>query len=169
MATGRLPFKGDTSAAIFDSVLHKSPVPAVRLNQEVPADLEHLINRAIEKDRHLRYQHASDMRAELQRLAAEKGSLLTARTARLARFFITPGVSRVFTREYLVSKFLTCVPQSATSDRQFRLLKKFCKPGSNRRPGKVLVLRPLTALHQVQTKIIFREHPHQCFSQLFSK
>ncbi len=74
MATGRLPFKGDTSAAIFDSILHKSPVPAVRLNEEVPLDLEHIINRAIEKDRNLRYQHASDMRAELQRLKRDTDS-----------------------------------------------------------------------------------------------
>jgi serine/threonine protein kinase/tetratricopeptide (TPR) repeat protein len=74
MATGRLPFKGDTSAAIFDSILHKSPVPAVRLNDEVPADLEHIISRAIEKDRNLRYQHASELRAELQRLKRDTDS-----------------------------------------------------------------------------------------------
>src|SRR5579863_449197 len=74
MATGRLPFKGDTSAAIFDSILHKSPTPAVRLNEEVPADLEHIIDRAIEKDRNLRDQHASDMRAELQRLKRDTDS-----------------------------------------------------------------------------------------------
>jgi eukaryotic-like serine/threonine-protein kinase len=74
MATGRLPFKGDTSAAIFDSILHKSPIPAVRLNGETPAELEHIINRAIEKDRNLRYQHASDMRAELQRLRRDTDS-----------------------------------------------------------------------------------------------
>jgi eukaryotic-like serine/threonine-protein kinase len=74
MATGRLPFKGDTSAAIFDSILHKSPVSAVRLNEEVSTDLEHIINRAIEKDRNLRYQHASDMRAELQRLKRDSDS-----------------------------------------------------------------------------------------------
>jgi eukaryotic-like serine/threonine-protein kinase len=74
MATGRLPFKGDTSAAIFDSILHKAPTPAVRLNDETPADLEHIISRAIEKDRNLRYQHASDMRAELQRLKRDTDS-----------------------------------------------------------------------------------------------
>src|SRR5262249_11842093 len=74
MATGRLPFKGDTSAAIFDSTLHKPPTPAVRLNDETPADLEHIINRAIEKDRNLRYQHASDMRAALQRLKRDTDS-----------------------------------------------------------------------------------------------
>ena len=74
MATGRLPFKGNTSAAIFDSILHKSPVPAVRLNDKVPTDLEHIINRALEKDRDLRYQHASDMRAEVQRLKRDTDS-----------------------------------------------------------------------------------------------
>jgi serine/threonine protein kinase/Tfp pilus assembly protein PilF len=68
MSTGFLPFKGDSSGAIFDAILHKIPVEAVRLNSEISADFEHIINRALEKDRNLRYQHASDMRAELQRL-----------------------------------------------------------------------------------------------------
>ncbi|HKW57829.1 MAG TPA: protein kinase [Candidatus Acidoferrum sp.] len=68
MATGFLPFKGDSSGAIFDAILHRIPVEMVRLNTEVPTELEHIIGRALEKDRNLRYQHASDMRAELQRL-----------------------------------------------------------------------------------------------------
>jgi serine/threonine protein kinase len=84
MATGRLPFKGDTSAAIFDSILHKAPIPAVRLNDDVPADLEHIINRAIEKDRNLRYQHASDMSAELQRLKRDTDSGRSAVVASVA-------------------------------------------------------------------------------------
>lgn len=68
MATGALPFRGESSGLIFDSILNRSPVPPVRLNPELPPKLEDIINRALEKDRDLRYQHASDMRAELQRL-----------------------------------------------------------------------------------------------------
>jgi serine/threonine protein kinase len=74
MATGFLPFGGDSSGAIFDSILHKIPVEMVRLNSEVPPELEHIIGRALEKDRNLRYQHASDMRAELQRLKRQTDS-----------------------------------------------------------------------------------------------
>jgi eukaryotic-like serine/threonine-protein kinase len=68
MATGTLPFRGDTSGVIFDAILNREPVGPVRLNPDLPAKLEEIINRAMEKDRNLRYQHASDLGAELQRL-----------------------------------------------------------------------------------------------------
>jgi eukaryotic-like serine/threonine-protein kinase len=74
MATGQLPFRGESTATIFDSILNRAPVPAVRLNPDVPAELEHIINRALEKDRELRYQHASEMRSELQRLKRDTES-----------------------------------------------------------------------------------------------
>ncbi|HKV61738.1 MAG TPA: protein kinase [Candidatus Acidoferrum sp.] len=74
MATGFLPFKGDSSGAIFDAILHKTPVGLVRLNSEIPAEMEHIVGRALEKDRNLRYQHASDLRAELQRLKRQTDS-----------------------------------------------------------------------------------------------
>ena len=68
MATGQLPFRGESTAVIFREILDHNPIPAVRLNPDVSAELERIINKALEKDRNLRYQHASEMRSDLQRL-----------------------------------------------------------------------------------------------------
>jgi serine/threonine protein kinase/tetratricopeptide (TPR) repeat protein len=74
MATGALPFHGESSGVVFDSILNRDPVPPVRLNPEVPAELERIINKCLEKDRNLRYQHASEIRTDLQRLKRDSES-----------------------------------------------------------------------------------------------
>ncbi len=74
MATGALPFRGDTSGVVFDAILNRVPLAAPRLNPDLPERLEEIINRALEKDRNLRYQHAADVCAELKRLKRDTDS-----------------------------------------------------------------------------------------------
>src|ERR1035437_9507740 len=73
MATGKLPFRGESSGMVFDCILNRDPVPPVRLNPAVPAELERIIDKCLEKDRNLRYQHASEIGADLQRLKRDTG------------------------------------------------------------------------------------------------
>jgi eukaryotic-like serine/threonine-protein kinase len=86
MATGVLPFRGESSAVVFHEILDAAPTPAVRLNPDLPAELERIISRALEKDRELRYQHASEMRSELQRLKrdTETGRAIAASSGTVA-------------------------------------------------------------------------------------
>src|SRR5262249_305005 len=74
MATGTLPFRGDTSGVVFDSILNRAPTPPLLLNPEMTAKLEEIINKALEKDRELRYQGASELRADLKRLRRDPDS-----------------------------------------------------------------------------------------------
>jgi eukaryotic-like serine/threonine-protein kinase len=98
MTTGQLPFRGESSGVIFKAILDAAPTPAVRLNPDLPLELERIISRALEKDRNLRYQHASDMRAELERLKrdTETGkvtqNLSGAHTAQHSRLNIRNGM-----------------------------------------------------------------------------
>ena len=74
MATGQQPFRGESEATIYDAILNRDPVPPAKLNRDVPAKLEEIIHKALEKDRNLRYQHAADIRTDLQRLKRDSES-----------------------------------------------------------------------------------------------
>lgn len=102
MATGALPFRGESNAVIFKSILDGTPTPPVRLNPDIPPELERIINKAIEKDRNLRYQHAADMRTDLQRLKRDTDSHSSS-----AAHFTTDGTSRVWTRRRAKRVYIT--------------------------------------------------------------
>jgi len=82
MSTGKLPFEGETQGSVFDSILNRAPVSPVRLNLTLPAELEHIIEKCLEKRRELRYQHASEIRADLQRLRRDTDSARLITSAR---------------------------------------------------------------------------------------
>jgi Tol biopolymer transport system component/tRNA A-37 threonylcarbamoyl transferase component Bud32 len=119
MCTGVLPFRGDTSAVMFESILNRSPVAPVRLNPDVPVDLERIINKALEKDRTLRYQHASEVRTDLQRLRRDTESGKTTATmaappfARRRTVWLGGGVVLVLTVAIVWGVYSYLIPEPA--------------------------------------------------------
>jgi serine/threonine protein kinase len=92
MATGTRPFRGDTSAAIFDAILNRDPAPALRLNPQMPTRLDDIILKALEKDPGLRYQHASEIRTDLQRLQRGSDSGRGVRSSDIGRGADSPAI-----------------------------------------------------------------------------
>jgi tetratricopeptide (TPR) repeat protein/predicted Ser/Thr protein kinase len=105
MSTGVLPFHGESTALVFDAILHSDPPPAIRFNRQIPPKLEDIISRALEKDCNLRYQNAADMRTELQRLkwdtetgrvrAASSGTVALVQDAGTGADHVKTGITRV--------------------------------------------------------------------------
>jgi eukaryotic-like serine/threonine-protein kinase len=90
MGTGQLPFRGDTSGVVFEGILNRTPTPALRINPDLPPKFEEILQKGLEKDRNLRYQHAADMRTDLQRL---KRDLDSKRSASIAETEYVPAVT----------------------------------------------------------------------------
>jgi Tol biopolymer transport system component len=151
MATGRAAFPGTTSALIFDAILHKAPIAPVRLNPEVPEELGRVIQKCLEKERDLRYQHASELRADLKRLQRDSDSGKSA-SSRTVEGDVTAGGAAATPSRWRRWMVPAAVGLVAAGTLTFLL-----RPAPP--PPKIMGLRQLTNLGgQIQPRIVADDH-----------
>jgi eukaryotic-like serine/threonine-protein kinase len=167
MTTGQLPFRGESSAVICKAILDAAPTPAVRLNPDVPPKLEDIVSRALEKDRELRYQHASDMRSELQRLKrdTETGRAIAASSGTVA-VAQESGVQAVRQPPSSASGSSPALPSSRSSD----AVKAAEVPVAGRKVWKVLIPAAVLLLAvAIAGTFYFRSHAKKPATALTEK
>jgi serine/threonine protein kinase/tetratricopeptide (TPR) repeat protein len=162
MATGGLPFLGGTSGAIFDSILHKAPVAPVRLNREIPADLERIINKALEKDRTLRYQHAADLRADLQRVKRDTESGRTVVSTSIAD---APASSAAIEPPPQSGQFATQQRTSSAAMPAAQASASVGIPISPSRPWKLIISAAVVLAALIAGGIFLRSHKTQAITE----
>ncbi len=149
----QLPFRGDSTATIFDAILNRAPVPAVRLNPDLPPKLEDIINRALEKDRELRYQHASEMRSELMRVKRDTESGRSVSLSSGSAAVAQEGGSQVTPRPSVSqSSSAPSVPSSSTGVKVTEVTVK------GERLWKILIPAVATLVAAIGGWLYFRSH-----------
>jgi serine/threonine protein kinase/Tfp pilus assembly protein PilF len=153
MGTGQLPFRGESTATIFDAILNRAPVPAVRLNPDLPPKLEDIVNRALEKDRDLRYQGASEMRSELMRVKRDMESGRSASVSSGSAAVAQEGGSHVTPQPSLSkSSPVPGVPSSSTG------VKVAEAAGTSGRLWKILIPAAAILVAAIGGWLYFRSH-----------